>query len=286
MRTLLVGLCVSLAVGVAEAKPKRELRNTFGYSANLIGLQDEVLMTWRWSTTESKNPLVQDAHVMVGAVDLVSPAFNRVGLWAEYSPLSIIDFRVGIEQSSYFGTFSTLIGFDDYSSPYDPDSVLERQEERRPGWGGRIYFEPTIKLKVGSVIFAAFSDLEYWKLIKKPEGGDFFYESARDTLLRSDGDVMMTTSAVLLQEAKFNAGRSLVAGFAYDRLDVFAAPENQRQTLGLLGVATLGEKLGQGALRKPTLITKVFYYVKDRPDLEKVDEVGAQIAFRFFVGGD
>lgn len=288
MRGLALGLSVLLVASTGEAKPKkkpkREIRNTTGASFNLIGLQNALDLSWKWSTTESTNPVVSDAHVAAGITEAFTPSFNRVNLWFEYSPLSILDLRVGVEPIAFFGTYSSVIDFDGYDAPYDPLTTVVRADENEPGFGGRLYFEPTFKIKVKDVIFAAYSDLEYWRLFNQ-DAPAFFYEPARDTIIQTDGDFVMTTSAVLLQEFNYDQGRKIIAGFTYDRLDVFAAPQNQRQHTGVLAVAQLAEEVPFApSIKRPTLIGRVFYYIKDRPDLDKNDEVGGQVAIRVFLG--
>lgn len=281
-------LAALFLTSTAYGQPKRDVRETVGFSLNLIGLQNAFDLTWTWKLNQSENPLLSGAHFTIGLSDYLSPSFQRVGGWVEFSPLSILDFRVGVEPAYYFGTFGSVIGFADYNGLYSEDERDRRAGERLAAFAGRAYFSPTFKIKVGHVIFASSAEFELWKA-QNPErisGGTFFYEPARDTLIDGNGDFVITASSILLYEFLFPHQRTLLAGFVHDLLslpNLSGEPDNdnQRQTLGLLAVYSLGDKfLG---LHRPQVISKAFYYIKDRPDLEKVDEMGIQIALRFFL---
>jgi hypothetical protein len=268
---------------------RREIRNTSGMSFNLIGLQNSVDLSWSKKLYKSTSSLMDGAHIAVGLNNSTSPAYTRVAAWVEFSPLSILDFRFGAEPSVYFGTFSTLINFETYDSDYSVAGVAAIDEQSAPGFAGRLYFEPTFKVAAGlgpgRLIAAAYADFEFWKLFNTEVASQFFYESQRDTLVQSSGDFVVPGANVLLYEYKINeaAGRVLLAGLSHDYIVIPGDDNNNtRQTLGLLTVLNLSKRMGD--LYKPTVIAKVFNYLQDREDLGKLNEFGAQVAFRFYVG--
>src|SRR5687767_5385925 len=88
------------ATTVAQAAPPRvEMRNTFGAMVNVVGFENITDASLTWGLSRSENPLIKDAHFSLGATNTLSPAYERVALWAEISPLSILDLRVGFEPS-------------------------------------------------------------------------------------------------------------------------------------------------------------------------------------------
>jgi hypothetical protein len=105
-----------------SGSPQRELRGQLGVSVNNPGLQNTVEMTWTWPLSSSRNPLLSGAHVAARVVHAITPALTRLGGWVEYSPLSILDLRAGIDPSASFGTFNTLMSFDAYTDPFDKDA--------------------------------------------------------------------------------------------------------------------------------------------------------------------
>jgi hypothetical protein len=268
---------------------QREIRNTSGFSVNLIGLQNSFDMNWSKPLFDTENILLSNAHISVGLNNSTSPAYTRVGAWVEIAPTSLFDLRFGVEPSVYFGNFSTIINFVDYASPFSEAAIEAIDDQSAPGVAGRIYFEPTFHIKApvgpGNVIAAAYADFELWKLFSTEAAANFFYESQRDTLVQSSGDLVVPGANVLLYEYNLDEakGRKIIAGLNHEYLVIPGGDnDNTRQTLGLLVVANLAKRMG--SLYKPTVIFKVHNYLQDRADLGKLNEFGAQAAFRFYIG--
>jgi hypothetical protein len=257
--------------------PQRRLGNALGVSMNPIGLQDQITVSWRWGLSESKNPFLSDAHVALGVSNTLSPASERLALWAELSPLSILDLTAGVEPVFYFGTFGHLVSFPSYDADFSKEAREAIKDQAVSRTGVRYHVSPTLKMKVGRVIARSGAEFEWWR-VDGP--GAFFYEPWRDTLLDSDGDALMTLSGQLFYEFPSRPGeRKLLAGLFYDLMDVYDAPENRRQRLGPLAVWTLGDR--RFGVREPTVIASVFSYLQDP---SKDGEIGGFLAVTFAVG--
>jgi hypothetical protein len=258
--------------------PRRRLANTLGVSVNPIGLQDQLTLGWTWGLSRSANPLLSDAHFAVGATNNFSPAYERVELWAELSPLSVLDLKAGVEPVFYFGTFGHLVSFPSYDADFGKDAREAIKEQAVSRTGIRYHFSPTFKIKLGRIVARSGAEFEWWR-VDGP--GAFFYEPMRDTLLRSDGDALMTLSSQLFYEFPSEpGGKKLLAGIFHDRIDVYDAPANLRERLGPIAVWTLGER--RFGLREPTVIGGVFSYLQDR---SKDGEVGGFLALSFTIAG-
>jgi hypothetical protein len=257
--------------------PQRRLANTLGLSVNPIGLQDQLSLSWRWGLSASRNPFLSDAHIALGVSNNFSPAYERLELWAELSPLSILDLKAGLEPVFYFGTFGHLVGFPSYASDFSKDAREAIKDRAVSRAGIRYHVSPTLKMKLGRLIARTGAEFEWWR-VDGP--GEFFYEPMRDTLLDSDGDALMTLSSQLFYEFPGGpGGRKLLAGIFHDRIDVYDAPENRRQRMGPLAVWTLGERrFGVG---EPTVIAGIFRYLQDP---SKDGEIGGLFALSFSVG--
>lgn len=275
-RTLLAASVLFAAVDARAAETPRtrlEIRNTFGAMVNVVGFEDILDVVWTRSLSTSENPLVKDAHLSLGVTNTFSPAYDRVGVWVEVSPLSVIDLRAGFEPTLYFGLFNSLQDFTSYGSVYDEKTRKDTNDGSYLGFARRVYVAPTLKMKVGRLIAFTGAELEWWKA----EGdGPHFYEPARDTLLESAGDRVFRTSSGLLFELRQGEGRQTLIGPWHQLMDVEGARPNRVQRIGLLGVHDLGgRRLG---LRKPTLIGQLAYYIDDR---FKKNEPWALLAIRF-----
>lgn len=255
------------------AGAQRETRYSLGASANNLGLQNVVDVSWRWGLPSSSSSLRRDAHFTLGVSHTLTPSYTRLGAWAELSPLSILDVRVGLEPSAYFGTFHSLMSFDRYTDAFDDDS-----RDARPGkWGfgttGRAYVSPTLKMKVGALVAVASADFEWWR---SSASGPFFYEPSRDVLLRASGDGMVATQGLLLHQHEMTAGGALAVGLIHNLTYVYDAPGNKVQRLGLVAIRQFaGRRFG---LRDPRIVGCVSYYLNDR---SKKGQIGAALGISF-----
>jgi hypothetical protein len=269
-------ILAAAAPSLRAGPPQRAISNTLAVSVNPIGLQDQLGFSWRWGLSRSKNPFLSDAHAAVGISNSTTPASERVELWAEISPLSVLDLRAGVEPVLYFGTFGHLVGFpsDDADFSREAREAIKGQAVSRTGV--RYYVAPTFKIKLGRVIARSGAEFEWWR-VDGP--GEFFYEPWRDTLLDSDGDSLVALSTQLFYEVKPGPGTKLLAGVSYDRTSVHDAPQNRRQRLGPIAVWTIGPR--RFGLREPTVIGTIFTYLEDP---SKDGDLGGFVALSFALG--
>lgn len=259
----------------SHATFRRELRNTVGAGVNPLGLQEGIDLSWRRPLFSSASPLLKDAHLSFGVAPRLTPAYARVGVWVELAPLSILELRGGFEPTAYFGSFKSLLYFGGYRERFDEEARRARSGEAVAGLAGRVFLAPTLKLRAGRFVTRSRAEFEWWRAREK---GAFFYEPARDTLLKASGDSMMTSETVLAFELRGGSSRRLV-GTVHDLTWVYAARANRRQDVGLIGVWGLGAS-GLG-LKEATLVGKLLYYVEDP---FKKGQLGAQLSIGFRLG--
>lgn len=252
-------------------RPRRELREQIGASVNNLGLQNSLDVSWRWPLSSSSNPLLSDAHLTLGLSHALSPSYTRVGAWAEFSPLSVLDLRVGIEPAVYFGTFHSLLSFNSYSDNFSNDA--RDKLGGAFGTAGRVYASPTLKMKAGPIVAAASADFEWWK---SDAAGPLFYEPARDTLLKTKGDRLLNTSSVLLYQRGLGPDGTLSAGLIHQLTYVQDAPANKIQRLGVLVVREFGAK--RFGLPHPSLVGMLAQYLDDP---SKKHQITAALALAF-----
>ncbi len=254
----------------------RDTRASLGLSGNPLGLQTHVERVHRRQLSESTHALLADAHLSFGISNRLAPAYDRLGVFVELAPVSPLELRIGVEPAVYFGTFRSLMSFDSYDAPFDDDSRQARAEEAAAAIAGRVYVAPTLKLKAGRLLFRARGELERWRAWTD---GPYFYEPSRDTLLRAAGDSLLATESVVLIEARSEKSRELRAGFVHALTQVFDAPQNRRQDLGVVGSLGLGRRcLG---LRDARVTAKLGRYLEDP---NRSGQVNGQLAIAFGLG--
>lgn len=216
----------------------RELRASLGGSVNPAGLQNGFDLSWTRRLSGSHRLLLADTHVAAGFSSRLTPAYVRVGPWAELAPLSIVDVRVGVDGVGYFGTFHSLLPFQGYGDPFDDDTRRAR-DGSEPGLGVRAYVAPSLKARAGPLMFRARAEFEWWTA---DAPGPFFYEPFRDTLLRTSGDALVATETILLWSFRGDEPRQLLAGAVHEMTLVYDSSENRRQLVGLVAVWGLGAR--------------------------------------------
>lgn len=272
--TLALFLCLGPTVEAQDQAWKRKLENTFAFVLNPLGIQDAVDVSWTRSISKSQSLIVKDAHVAMGVSNKLTPAFERLGAWFEYAPLSILDLRVGVEPVYYFGTYKVFLPFDRVDARFDDDVIESRVDEAKSGLAGRVYVSPTLKARAGAWVARVKTEVSWWRSQEK--GEPFFYEPAWDTLIGSSGSRVVTVEALALRELKLNGNKTLLVGPVYDLTTVSDARVNRKQDIGIL---TVWSKAGRfHALKDPTVALKVIYFLEDP---WRRHEPAAQLAFVF-----
>jgi hypothetical protein len=262
------------AAPAAAEPPRRTFTDTFGGSVNNLGLQQSLEAAWSWPLSDSRNPLLADAHLAVGLTNQVSPAYVRLAGWAAWAPLSVIELRAGVEPVYYFGVVGSLIGFPSQRAAFDEDARRARRAQAVSGTGVRFFVAPTVRARLGRVVANGTLHLERWD-VNGPDA--FFYEPLRDTLLDSTrASTVWHTSAAVLWERDGHGGRKLLAGVHHELMRVRDARWNDMQRLGPLVVWTLGER--RFGVAHPAVLASVYYYLEDP---YKRHEPGASVGVRF-----
>lgn len=249
----------------APAKPKpprdwsRRFDSTFAFVLNPLGIQEAIDVTWSRRLNDSEALIRKDAHVAFGLSSKLTPAFERVGAWVEYSPLSIVDLRVGVEPVYYFGTFKAFLPFARANARFDDDVIEERRPEAASGFAGRIYLAPVLKARAGSVVARVRGEFSRFRAQKA--GEPFFYEPAWDTLIRAKGSTVTTLEAVALREFHVSDRTTVLLGPVYDLTRVAEATVNRKQDIGLLAVWSRSGRFH--GVKDPGLVAKVFYFLED-----------------------
>jgi hypothetical protein len=280
---LLLAIVPSVAVAQAPSSgepakapsTQRVVRGQLGGSINEPGLQNTLEVSWIRPLYGSDSPLLADAHVSAGLVSVTTPSEARLGGWIEYSPLSILDIRAGVEPAVYFGTFNTLLSFGAYTDPYDR-KTRDAREDATSGTGSRAYVSPALKIKVGKLVARAGAEFERWST---NAGGPLFYEPTRDTLLKTGGDYLMNLTTVAMYQHEYPSGGMLSGGVIHDMTHVFDAPDNRSQRLGLIGI----RELGAPRFHLPHLSVTAIVW-RHIEDPSKRNQWGAALAIGFRTG--
>jgi hypothetical protein len=249
------------SVGSAEPVPNSpvttELRTQFSTSYNNPGLQQSIEWSKRRLTRPGTGPMTAEAHISFGSQAVVSPSFARLGVWAQYAPLSILTLRAGAEPTQFFGTFDSLMSFARQDAAFDNDTRRERGGAA-PGRALRVYATPTVRVRARRVVAMVSGDFERWY---SSAPGPWFYEPMRDTLLESNGSDVAASRAVVMYEHVTAAGTRLGLGGLHTLQEVDSRALNKVQRAGAIG--TLQSDGSWRFLNRPAMTLIVARYLDD-----------------------
>lgn len=174
-----------------------------GLQAHLWGAEDSVLFG--------------STFLRLEGVASVTPSYARLGPRVTFSPIAVMELSAHYLGSAYFGTFSSIKGFDDPAVVYDDDAL--DASVRGPGLGSVWGVEATLQAKVGPVVVASFGDLKGWDVWPADRVvGEYWWEPESELLL-SRHDHTWGLNGVLLYEHVFDEerGRKLYAGAMYSQ---------------------------------------------------------------------
>ncbi len=235
-----------------------ELEESLGASVNQLGLQNVLGVRWTRPLTDSQQPLLADAHLRAGLSHTLTPSYTRLCAWLELAPLSILELRAGVEPGAYFGSFGNLMSFGAYGDDFSDAARSMRTASAHAGTGNRLFVSPTLKGRVGTFVFASSASMEWWR---SSAAGPLYYEPARDTLLDSDGDRLLALTTVFARRRALRGGGELTYGLSHDLTEVFAAPANRSQRIGVVLARRLAPS--RPSLPSRTVALRVVYYLQD-----------------------
>jgi hypothetical protein len=143
------------------------LRGQFrpGFTQHLWGEHDDILF--------------KDTYVR-GLADIsATPSYARIGPEIGFSPIAVFEMRASVVWSEYFGTFSSVIGFEDADAVPSAEA-LQREADlgyRDHGWGVRYSGGATLQAQFGPVVIYMDGALRHWITHPGPAvRGAYFYE--------------------------------------------------------------------------------------------------------------
>jgi hypothetical protein len=170
--------CLALS-GIAAAVEPR-LEGSLGASGWALGLRGQFRPGFTqhlWG--EHDDILFKDTYVR-GLADIsATPSYARIGPEIGFSPIAVFEMRASVVWSEYFGTFSSVIGFEDADAVPSAEA-LQREADlgyRDHGWGVRYSGGATLQAQFGPVVIYMDGALRHWITHPGPAvRGAYFYE--------------------------------------------------------------------------------------------------------------
>ncbi len=149
----------------------------------------------------SDHVLLKDSYVSLGAQAALTPSYPRVGPVLTFAPVAFWDVTLSAYGTWYFGSFSSLVYFDDpgFSATTANKQALIDAGARTGGWALGASAETRLKAKVGPVV--AVLEGQYRRhLVRAPEVEiAWFWEPTERLNVPADGDVFNGNAYVFVE---------------------------------------------------------------------------------------
>ena len=175
--------------------------------ANPLGLIDVFRLGWRRRLSTSDSVFLQDTYTFIGPSALITPAYARIGGYAEAQLLSVLRVFANVEAMTYFGTFDQVLSFSDPLARYSDQTIIDLGEqglaEPRTGWAAYTGF--TVRAAAGPIAIRSTSSFGRYD-VDLPEGDVAFYDQYWDRLAPDEDWMILMDNDVLFLADKARIG--------------------------------------------------------------------------------
>lgn len=189
--------------------PKNRLwySNASFLRVNPLGLINVHRLGWRHRLSTKDSILFQDTYVFVGGGAIVTPAWARIGGYAEVQPLAILRAFTEISAVGYYGTFDQILTWDDQDAAFDDASIAERGDagEASGKLGYTMTFGGTLRAKVGPIAVRTTAQVSSINLDLDADNL-YFYDQYWDRLAPDGGWMVLNDFDILFVKDKLRLG--------------------------------------------------------------------------------
>ena len=302
----LVLLLSMLATAGAQADPKQQpspssqpprhrlhYHNLTGFQYNPLGIQTDLLLSYRYRLFSPTSQLFQDTFVGGGPIVRVNPAYARAGFGLELQPLMVLCLRAQYEFRGYFATAGMLQSFTGANSEHHDELRKTRGdlEMNYASTGHQVNLQAILRAKVGPVAVLNDFVMTYFQMNLR-DSDTVFYDAFIDLLAPGQG-VTLANHAHLF----YITGEGLTVGVRYTVAHA-VYPDEALGPNGQAGdVVTPTHRLGPmfvyefqdrgRRFQKPTLAIILNWWLKHRYRTgQQVNRGIPWVAVAFFFSGD
>lgn len=216
---LLVSSAASAQLLQDRGPPKHRIvhRNTLALRVNPLGLLYEGRFIYRFRLYQSDSPVLRDNFVGIGLSPGASPAFARIGIYAEVAPASVATFWVNYEFVQYFGTFDLFQSFPSARSNFSDPEIASRRNlaagdplRSYRGNGTQLTLGLNLQARLGESIVVRNNTRVVRPQYNVRQGDTVFYDQFYD-VLAPNGGWYLTNDL----DAWYNPKWGLIAGLRY-----------------------------------------------------------------------
>jgi hypothetical protein len=193
------------------------------------------------------NALLAPAHLGLGTVAEVSPAFVRAGVGVEFMPLAVWRMRLTYHATQTFGLFGFMTQFDQPQDEYNPVARIARAHVRGAAQARvvhRLMGENLLQAKVWRLLAFNLTNVEGFTALD----GGYFYSGEYDMLLRGRGELVLRNvflGAVSLLDGP-GVPELAVGGFHMFTRSMFTHAQSQQVGLAVVAGPPMRGRIPRG----------------------------------------
>ncbi len=145
------------------------------------------------------------SHVGLGVQTIACPGYLQQGALFEWMPALFLVFRLRYDIYGYLGAFGEVLSYDSPPDHFMESDLNDRKGDEESAFGQRVFFQPTLRGKVGRVSFQSQTDIAWYDTAARgPYVFNWDYETftaLRDIIIENRTDVLLA-----LQEGEGESG--------------------------------------------------------------------------------
>ena len=163
---------------------------------NPLGLIDLFRVGWRAKLSDSDHILLADTYTFVAAEVMATPAYSRIGIFAEAQALSVLRVFANYSGVAYFGTFDQALSWPDGSARYSDQTIEAEGDRASPTLGSVFTAGGTLRAAAGPIALRSTASWTRYDL-DLPDGDNFFYDQYWDRLAPDGGWMVLVENDVM-----------------------------------------------------------------------------------------
>jgi hypothetical protein len=162
---------------------------------NPLGLVNLHRLGWRRRLSTRPSILFQDTYAFLGGAATLTPAWSRVGGYAEVQPLALLRVFTEVTAVGYYGTFDQVLTFPT-DGRFSDRSIQAEGDRAEPTLGWTFTVGGTLRAAVGPVAARSTSQALRFDLSGTADG-QYFYDQLSDRLAPDEGWLLLTDTDLL-----------------------------------------------------------------------------------------
>jgi hypothetical protein len=299
--TVLLSASVALAQGrgarpddaqfpTEDATPPPKYRlwytNATFVRVNPLGLVNPTKIGLRTRLSDKTSLLLNDTYAFAGMSTTLTPAWARVGGYAEVQPLSLIRVFADVSAMAAYGTFDQILTWDDPSARFSDQTIADRGSEASPEVGWTATLGATARAKAGPI--AVRNTVQMTRIdLALDQDGLFFYDQYWDRLAKDGGWMWLNDLDLLALAGPVRAGVRYTASRVLDDRPATADSAGTDHRVGPLFAYQFKGVPHSQKINQTTLFVLAQWWA-DHPYRTGVEQPGALplIAVGFAFNGD